>query len=101
MPTFKLPDGREAKLVIMHSAAVRYPDGTPMPRSTSVFLSVDGATVSTSSTCSPEDQFCRRVGRRLAAQRLLARLREQNVLAKEDREAVFWRICPEFSGGMA
>ncbi len=50
--------------------------------------------------CSPMDNFCKRTGRRIAAQRLLAQLREKDPTGypawKEDRKAIFQTICPEY-----
>ena len=45
--------------------------------------------------CHPKDQFSRRVGRRLVADRVLADMREHG-FSKEDRKVVFEKLCPEF-----
>lgn len=58
---------------------------------------LDANTVEVKVTCSPQDQFCKRTGRKLAANRLLASLKAIG-LPKEDRRKVFQALCPELRG---
>ena len=47
--------------------------------------------------CSSHDNFCKRTGRRLAADRLLSKLRLQHEeMTREDRQIIFSTICPEY-----
>ncbi len=46
--------------------------------------------------CSKGDNFSKRVGRRLAADRLLAKMRQRPTIPVEDRRIVFQAICPEY-----
>ena len=46
--------------------------------------------------CSPNEQFCRREGRRRAANRLLAKLRANGFFNKEQRRSLFEQVCPEY-----
>jgi len=65
-------------------------------RSTHVRLTLeDGTDFAARSITKPPDQFCKRVGRRLAANRLLQNIREI-LPSKADRRTIFKMICPEY-----
>lgn len=65
-------------------------------RSTEISLTIGEDTYTGKSICSPLDQFCRRTGRRLAANRLLKSMKDANV-SKQIRKEAFQAICPEFA----
>ncbi len=50
--------------------------------------------------CSITDNFCKKVGRRIAASRLIAKLKAMGCqwLSKANRKAIFQSICPEYGG---
>lgn len=93
----KLPSGVEIKLGV-HHCHFRLPNVVPLLRGMKITITFpDGADIEGSSICKPPDQFCKRTGRRLAANRLLAGLRRSpQVLHKADRKAIFAAICPEY-----
>lgn len=87
-------NGRELRLGISH---VRAGDR----RGTRVWLAAADHTPIAEGVamCSAADNFCKRTGRRLAVNRLLASLRlDGKVFAKEDRRAIFQAVCPEYRG---
>jgi hypothetical protein len=49
-----------------------------------------------SAFCSPKDNFCKRTGRKLAAERLIRAAWAKGVSVKADRRAVMEALCPEF-----
>jgi hypothetical protein len=66
-------------------------------RGTKVELRMEnGETLSAEAICSANDQFNRRVGRKLAASRLLSRMRDTRKFSAVERERVFKSICPEY-----
>lgn len=86
-------DGREMKVGCYHTKQV-------FPRETWVYLKdlKTGVTMEAFSRCSPKDNFCKRVGRKIAACKLLDALRQVG-LGKEDRGKVFRALCPDLKGG--
>lgn len=67
-------------------------------RGTQAWLRVDGGTtLEGKAMCSLSDNFNKRVGRRLAANRLLEKVREKGLFEKKDRKAIFQAICPEYA----
>lgn len=84
-----LSDGRWVGVSINHLPGY--------PRRTTVALRADGSSlVEATARCSLQDNFCRRTGRKIAANKLLAVMRNR-FYPKVDRESVFQAIYPEYS----
>lgn len=96
MRTVTLPDsGRQVTLGVFHEDAQvdLAIQGPVVCRTTRVRLTMNpGPEVEVRSVCSPNDNFCRREGRRVAASKLLRGLR----MSKADKRAIFQLICPEY-----
>lgn len=95
----KLSDGREYRLTVRHNPA----DEKGYRDTVAIMFAVpeeDGAlrdAFVTGARCSPNDQFNRAKGRKIAATRMLSTLR-YNGYSREDRRKVFDAICPEYRG---
>ena len=93
----KLTDEREVRVYIQHEKA-----GLVRDSRATVVKVVDGSRETyAASVCSVVDNFCKRVGRRIAATRLLATLLADTKSAsasycKEDRCRIFNAVCPEY-----
>lgn len=90
---------KSARVRVAHTVLSHRHLGTR--RGTEVKLSLDGRTFTARSVCHPDDNFCRRTGRKRAAEALLRKCRENAYLAgrlgKAERKAVFAAICPEYA----
>jgi hypothetical protein len=64
-------------------------------RSTLVTLQVEDIKTVGFSVCKHPDNFSKRMGRKLAANNLLRKLREDG-WSKDDRKTVFQAVCPEY-----
>ena len=47
-------------------------------------------------TCSKNDNFSRKVGKKLVAEKVIKYFRDSYQLTKNDRKIIFEAICPEF-----
>lgn len=65
-------------------------------RGTEVIVDLpNGEQITTFAICSDNDRFTRKMGRKVAAERLLNIMRNKGV-SYEDRRTVFQKICPEY-----
>lgn len=89
-----LSSGQEAHLRIKYIL----PELPNAGRITLVSLNTSDRIFYASTRCSPQDRFERKVGRKIAAERLLERLRNEAfyTISKEDRARIFELACPEF-----
>jgi len=86
-----LSNGTSAYIGVRHLSS---PDGKR--RRTQIwFLHPSYDEIVVEAKCYVKDNFCKRTGRKVAAQYLLNKL--SFLLNKEDRRLVFQRICPEYS----
>lgn len=96
-----LSSGEKARVRIQHGL-VTHPGSGAMRRGTTVKLTVGNRRFVFDSVCHPGDNFCRRTGRRLAADKMVRRCRTAegflNTLTKEDRRQLFRAVCPELCG---
>ena len=101
----RLPSGKEVRVWVKHEAAFYNSHINEWRRGTSVYYEDGTFTTGALSLCRPPDQFCKAVGRRLAANKLLRNLRADNVvcrpymaveIGKRDRRALFLAINPQF-----
>jgi hypothetical protein len=97
----KLPNGMNVQVGVRHTTDElpnhEHPGESIVCRSTHVLLTLeDGVDFAARAICKPPDQFCKRDGRRRAADRLLQNLKFI-LPSKEDRRAVFQMVCPEYS----
>ena len=99
MPKLNLSNG-EARLGVFHENVFLHLEGTANKfetrRATRVHLTAPQGSFEVASLCHPNDQFCKAVGRKTAANKLLALLKE-NEFNKADRKQVFHAVCPEYS----
>lgn len=80
--------------VVVHLGA-RHLDTPNGKRKTQVwFLFPDGRQIVAEAKCYIKDNFCKRTGRKIAAQYLLQKLFN---LSKDDRRLVFFKLCPEYN----
>ncbi len=101
----RLPDGSELRLGVNH---IRDKHGR---RGTKVWIRTSDGMVNREvfAMCSEQDNFCKRTGRKLAADRLLKLLRWEELTCGELREytrkpirrQLFKAVCPEFHQGSA
>lgn len=98
-----LSDGRFLRIGVQHNES----DGAPLMftinrkgrevdvRGTRVRVSSDdGVNAEAVATCSPNDNFSKAEGRRIAVTKLLRN--ELRFYSKEDKRKVFENVCPEF-----
>jgi len=83
-----LKDGKEARVGCAHVI------GAKGKRGTKVWFEKDQQLTAQTAWCSLEDNFSKKIGRKLAVGRLINHLRYQ--LEKEDRRLIFNSICPEY-----
>lgn len=92
----QLDSQRTIRVGISHVSEQKTVKGEPVViRGTKVWLSDNIGTYEATTLCSPQDNFSKRVGRRLAANRLL-RLLDRKIYDKHDRHKIFSVICPEY-----
>ena len=104
MPRVKLPSGGEVFVGCKHGTGIRqFSTGHPEPcRFTTVYVrntteQGDNLLAEGRAVCHPNDQFCKAMGRRLAAMKALANLsRIAAFQDKRDRKAIFATVCPEY-----
>jgi hypothetical protein len=94
MMKLQLPSGAEVRVGISH-----FPYGeNPTKRATRVWLrQTDGQELQAESICKSPDNFSKAIGRRLAANHLLRKIRQKGLFSKADRREIFFCVCPEFS----
>lgn len=95
MKTIKLSSGCEVKVGVRHGTDV---NGKRFTEVVVRDLDKDAPPFAWAiAMCSEGDNFCKRVGRKLAAKRLLEKLRKGRLgYVKNDLAQVFYAICPEF-----
>jgi hypothetical protein len=107
---FKLHNGLECKVRVHHAEFPSpIPDEDDFRRGTKVEFTVQYGqgveqTYQVISLCHPNDSFCKRTGRLLAAKKAveLCRKSTENLdcfMTKTDRAKLFQAICPEFKSG--
>lgn len=93
-----LPSGMKIQIGVHHrndAVITSYPG--QVLRGTHVRLTLeDGREFEGGSVCKPPDTFCKRTGRRFAANSLLRNVRDA-LPSKVDRKTIFCLICPEYS----
>jgi hypothetical protein len=101
----KLSNGKNVNVVVAHENVNEYVElyrgkdgamGLDMDcRSTRVTLHDGPAEVTVRAVCDPRDNFCKALGRKKAANRLM-RTMKRYAFSKEDRKIVFQAVCPEY-----
>lgn len=91
-----LPSGRAVQLGVHHLKNEKIVDRTEYT-GTLVRLTLEGGKEFTgNSILKPPDVFCKRMGRRCAANSLLRRIKVE-LTSKMDRKFIFDKICPEYT----
>lgn len=95
--------GQEIRFGVKHGTEMVLKDVTDSTdfaadklRGTRVWVNIDGQEFVARSICRPPDGFSKTSGRKYAANRLLAKLRNNRLMDKLDRRTVFLSICPEY-----